>query len=138
MTVDRVGRIDIVWFTAVGEMPRVFIASSTDHGSSFSKPALLDPNQKQAKHAHAVAIGDGVVLAAWDDYNSAPVVKWGIYNLATGAVQILGTEAGAVYPVVAVNGDHLAIVAMRHDQPELFQTIATLTGPVATAVLKTK
>lgn len=128
MTVDRAGRIDIVWFTAAGDMPRVFIASSTDHGSSFSKPALLDPNQKQARHAHAVAIGDGVALAAWDDYNSTPVVKWGIYNLAKGTVQVLGNEAGAVYPVVAVNGDHFAILAMRHDHPELFQTFATLTG----------
>ncbi len=125
MTVDHAGRVDIVWFTAAGDIPRVYIASSTDHGSSFSKPALLDPNQKQARHAYAVAIGDGVVLAAWDDYNSTPVVKWGIYDLAKGSVRVLGTEASAVYPVVAVNGDHLAILAMRHDHPELFQAFET-------------
>ena len=128
ITVDHAGRLDIVWFTAAGDVPRVYIASSTDHGSSFSKPALLDPGQKQSKHAYAVAIGDGLALVAWDDYNSTPVVKWGIYNLATGTVRVLGNEADAVYPVVAVDGDQLAVIAMRHDHPELFQTITTLTG----------
>lgn len=123
MTIDGSGRVDVVWFTGTGDVPRVYIASSTDHGVSFEKPALLDPAQKQSKHAHAVAVGDGLVLAAWDDVADTRIVKWGIYDLSKRSVRVIGSTKEATYPVVAVSGRSMAVVAMQHDHPDIFHTI---------------
>ena len=55
MTIDALDRIHVVWFTQAGETPRLYLASSSDHGVSFTKPVVFDPAQKLAKHAHVVA-----------------------------------------------------------------------------------
>jgi hypothetical protein len=43
--------IGVAWFTLTGDLTRLYIASSSDHGVTFGKPQLLDPGQKLAKHA---------------------------------------------------------------------------------------
>ncbi len=123
LSVDASGRVNVVWFTASGNMPRLYIASSTDHGASFGKPALLDPAQKDAKHGHAVAVGDGVVLAAWDDVNGSSLVKWGFYDLRSNTVRVLGSEKDAYYPIVAAGDKRMALIAMQPDHPELVRSI---------------
>jgi hypothetical protein len=123
MTVDGSGRIDVVWFTAKADVPRVYIASSIDHGTSFAKPELLDPGQKAAKHAHAVAVGDGLVLAAWDDFLEKSVVKWGIYDLTTRSLRVIGSKEGITYPVIAASGKNLAVVAMQPEQSDITRAI---------------
>jgi hypothetical protein len=65
MTVDASGRLHVVWFTLSGDSPRLYIATSSDRGLSFTKPVVFDPNQKLAKHAHIVAVRDDRVLIAW-------------------------------------------------------------------------
>lgn len=129
MSVDDSGRVSVVWFTAPGgARGQLWVASSTDHGASFGKPALLDPAQKQAKHADVIGMGDGTVLAAWDDVNDSSLVRWGIYDLKSGAVQVLGSEKNAQYPIVAASGKHMAVIAMQQDHPQLVRTIDDFTA----------
>jgi len=123
LAIDSSGRVNVVWFTATGDVGRLYIASSADHGASFGKPALLDPGQKQAKHAHAVAVGDGLVLAAWDDVADRPIVNWGIYDLSMRSVRVIGSEKDATYPVVAASGKSLAVVAMQPERSGISHTI---------------
>ena len=124
LNIDNSGRVNVVWFTAAADTPRLYIASSTDHGASFGKPGLLDPAQKQAKHGHAVAVGDGFVLAAWDDVTDSSLVKWGIYDLNSGALRVFGSEKNAYYPIVAASGKRMAVIAMQSDHPEILRSIA--------------
>lgn len=127
LSVDSSGRVNVIWFTQPGNTPRLYIASSTDHGDSFVKPALLDPAQKQAKHGDAVAVGDGVVLAAWDDVNDSSLVKW-IYNLTSRTVRVFGSEKNTYYPIVAASGKRMAVIAMQRDHPELVRSIEDFTA----------
>lgn len=127
LSVDDSGRVNVVWFTAAGNTPRQYIASSTDHGASFGRPALLDPAQKLVKHADAVAVGDGLVLAAWDDVNDSSLVKWGIYDLISGTVRVFGSEKNAYYPIVAASGKRMAVIAMQPDHPGLVRSIEDFT-----------
>jgi hypothetical protein len=128
LSVDNSGRVNVVWFTAPGDKPHLYIASSTDHGASFGTPALLDPAQKEAKHGHAVAVGDGVVLATWDDYvHDTWLVKWGIYDLKSRTVRVIGSEKDSYYPIVAASGKRLAVIAMQRDHPELVRSIENFT-----------
>lgn len=123
MSIDDAGRVTVVWFTAGGEKPRVSIASSSDHGASFGTPALLDPAQKQAKHGDAVAIGNGAVLAAWDDVDNSSLVRWGVYDVSSGALRIFGSTKDAYYPIIAASGKRMALIAMQHERPELVRDI---------------
>lgn len=123
LAIDGSGRVDVVWFTATGDLPRLYIASSSDHGTTFGKPALLDPAQKAAKHGHAVAVADGLVLAAWDDLSDSSIVKWGIYDLSKRSVRVIGSQKEASYPVIAASGNHMAVVAMQPEHTDIFRTI---------------
>jgi len=128
MTVDTADRIHVVWFTQTGDVPRLYIASSSDHASSFGKPRVLDSTQKLAKHAHAVAASGGRVLVAWDDVNGTSMVKWGFFDSTTGSLKILGSKLQASYPIVATNGDRIAVVAIQSNQPEVFRHFAMASG----------
>ena len=123
MMVDGSDRIHVVWFTQSGETPRLFIASSSDHGASFSKPVVFDASQKLAKHAHIVPAGDGKVLIAWDDLNGSSLIKWGVFDPATKALKLLGTQQRASYPIVAKSGNKISVVALQPQNPELFRLL---------------
>jgi hypothetical protein len=121
MTVEANGNIHVVWFTQIGETPRLYIASSRNHASSFGAPAVFDAAQKLAKHAHAVAVSQDQVLIAWDDLNGKSLVKWGLYNPTTKSMRILGTQQEASYPIAAASAGHFGVVALRSGQPQFFR-----------------
>jgi hypothetical protein len=126
MTVDSADRIHVVWFTQTGDIPRLYIASSTDHSSSFSKPIVFDSKQKLAKHAHVVAVAGNSVLIAWDDLNGTSMVKWGFFDSTSKSIRLLGTESQASYPIIAMSGNRISIVAIRSNQSGLFRTIQSM------------
>ena len=121
MTVDLSGRTHVVWFTQHGDKPKVYLATALGQDLSFGTPIDFDPGQKLAKHASAIAVGDGRVLLAWDDLQESSLVKWGLYAPASPAVQLMGTIKGASYPVVARSGRQICIVALQADRPEIFR-----------------
>lgn len=123
MTIDSSDRIHVVWFTQSGETPRLYFASSTDHGTSFTKPTVFDPSQRLAKHAHAVAVSGNRVLIAWDDINTASFVKWGLFDVSNRSLKVLGTRQQSSYPIIAISGDQLAVVALQSNQPEIVRTV---------------
>jgi hypothetical protein len=127
LAIDSADRIHVVWFTQTGDTPRLYIASSTDHGSSFSKPAVFDSAQKLAKHAHVVAVDKNRLLVAWDDLNGTSMVKWGFFDSTTRSMRFLGTQSQASYPMVAMSSTRLAIVAMRSNQSDLFRMVQATT-----------
>jgi hypothetical protein len=128
MTIDSSDRIHVVWFTQSNETPRLYFASSTDHGASFTKPAVFDPSQKLAKHAHTVGVSGSRVLIAWDDLNTTSVVKWGLFDLSTRSLKLLGTRQQSSYPIIASSGDKIAVVALQSNQPQIFRTIQSGVG----------
>jgi len=122
MTVTASGRVHVAWFTQIGETPRLYIASSIDHGASFSTPTVFDPTQKLAKHAHAVAASGSQVLIAWDDLNGKSLVRWGLFDTTTKSMRILGSRNAASYPIVAMSGGRIGVVTLQPDQPRLFRS----------------
>jgi hypothetical protein len=126
LTVDAAGRVHVVWFTASGDSPRLYIATSSDRGLSFTKPAVFDPNQKLAKHAHIVAVRDNRVLIAWDDLNTTSIVKWGFFDTTSRSLKLLGTQPAASYPIIAMNPNAISLVALQADKPEVFRTIRSV------------
>jgi hypothetical protein len=126
MTVDSADRIFVVWFTTSKDVPRLFAASSVDHGMTFSKPAVFDSNQKLAKHAHIVPVSAGRTLVAWDDVNGSSLVKWGYLDSTMKLESLTGTEANASYPVIAISGGRIGIVALLPDGTGLLRTIRTV------------
>jgi hypothetical protein len=126
MAVDDTGRLHVVWFTQTGDTPSLYIASSTDHGTSFSKPAIFDRNQKLAKHAHIAPGFNKKALIAWDDVNGQSMVKWGLYDPDSGLLQLLGTQTGASYPIVAVGKESVSVVALQPELHEVFRTTQSI------------
>ena len=125
MTIDAADKIHVVWFTTIKDVPRLFAVSSSDHGLTFSKPAVFAPNQKLAKHAHVVAASDGRILVAWDDVNRTSVVKWGFLD-ASGKVSTSDTQSGASYPIIAISGNRIGLVALQSNDAGIIRKIQTL------------
>ena len=123
MTIDAIDRIHVVWFTQAGDTPRLYLASSSDHGVSFTKPGAFDPAQKLAKHAHVVAGSGNRLLVAWDDMNTSSLVKWGFFDLSTKALKMIGTQPGASYPIVAMDSSRIAVTALQSNQTQVFRSI---------------
>lgn len=126
MTIDKADRIQVVWFTQTDDVPRLYLASSSDHGASFTKPMVFDSSQKLAKHAHLVPVSGNRLLIAWDDLNTSSIVKWGFFDAATRSIKILGTRPKASYPIIAFSGDSIALVAMQPDHPEVYLSVERL------------
>jgi len=125
MTIDSSDRLHVAWFTQSGETPRLFFASSTNHGASFTKPAVFDRSQKLAKHAHVVSLSGNRVLIAWDDQNTASFVSWGVFDVSTKSLNMLGTRRQSSYPIIASSGNKIAVVALQPNQAEFFRVIQT-------------
>jgi hypothetical protein len=126
MTIDPADRIHVVWFTESRGLPRLFTASSTDHGISFSKPAIFDSRQTLAKHAHMVPAGVSKVLIAWDDVNGTTAVKWGFYDSTQQSMQLSGALPNLSYPVIAMSGDSVGLVALQPGASGVFRSIQTV------------
>jgi hypothetical protein len=58
-----------------------------------------------------------------DDLNTTSMVKWGFFDITSQSLQLLGTQAAASYPIIAMNRSALSLVALRADKPEVFRTI---------------
>jgi len=125
MTIDNSDNIHVVWFTQLKDSPQLLMASSTDRGASFSKPVAFDRDQKLAKHAHAVAAGNGQVLIAWDDVNDGSKVKWGFVDPIRRSLNLLGTQPKTSYPVIAVSGTKIGLVAAETEST-VFRSIRPL------------
>jgi hypothetical protein len=126
MTIDAADHLHVIWFTRTGDLPRLYIASSTDYGVSFGKPDVLDSNQKLAKHAHVVATGRDQLLVVWDDVDGTALVKWGLFDASKRSLRILGSQAKASYPIIAASGAETAIVALQPETPTVFRKIVAL------------
>jgi hypothetical protein len=123
MAIDTAGGVHVVWFTQSNDVPRLFIASSKDHGLSFGKPVAFDGKQKLARHAHAVAARNNRILIAWDNVDGGSMVRFGVYDPATQSTRMLGERGQASYPIIASNGDDLSIFALQPDRPEVLRII---------------
>jgi hypothetical protein len=126
MTIDAADLVHVVWFTQTGEVPRLYIASSTDHGSSFTRPIIFDSSQKLAKHAHVVSAVANRVLVAWDDLDDGSMVKWGLFDPATKSTKILGIQRQASYPVIAMIANRVCVVAFQQTRTQLFRIVASI------------
>jgi hypothetical protein len=126
MTIDAADHVHVIWFTQTGDLPRLYIASSTDDGVSFGKPDVLDASQKLAKHAHVVATGRDQLLVAWDDVNGGPLVKWGAFDASKRSLRILGSQPKASYPIIAASTAETVIVALQPEAPSVFRKIVAL------------
>src|SRR5689334_14059827 len=111
MTIDPADHLHVIWFTQTSDLPRLYIASSTDYGFSFGKADVLDATQKLAKLAHVVATGRDKLLVDWDHVNGGVAVKWGLFDAVNHSLRILGSQAKAAYPIIAASGAEAAIVA---------------------------
>lgn len=111
MTIDGADRIHVVWFTQTRDLPRLYLATSMDHGTTFSQPVLFDSTQKMAKHAHLAVVSGNSLLISWDDLNEGSVVKWGLFDTASRSLKLLGTERQASYPIIATSGKEIGVVA---------------------------
>ena len=62
-------------------------------------------------------------LVAWDDVNGTSMVKWGIVDPVMRSLKLLNTQSGASYPVIAMSGDKIGVVALQPDRPKVLRTI---------------
>ena len=134
MTIDDDDRIHVAWLTEKQGVPRMLFASSDNHGASFGVPRSFASDEKLVKHAHLVSIAGGMLVVAWDDLNVSSVVKWGILDPGTAKVQLLGSQAGGSFPIVAASRNQLEIVAMQTGNSAIFRAVRRFTvsprGPV--------
>lgn len=126
MALDGTGKLLVTWFTQSDGKPQMYSAMSSDRGVTFGGRKSIDPTQVLAKHSHMASVPGGGVAVAWDDINGEPLVHWGLMDMATGSVRKRGTDKGASYPVVAVSGQKVAIVASLGSSRTLLQRVEPL------------
>jgi hypothetical protein len=113
LTIDAAGVLAVVWFVGDGKQPGLYFAASSDHGKTFSARQLLDGNQRLGKHAHAVRLGNGKTLVAWDASAQKSFSVWGVLDARKGTLQKGSEREGILYPVAAVNNQVVVIAGMR-------------------------
>lgn len=113
LSVDKAGRITVIWFMGGGARPGLYYATSSDHGSSYTPRQWLDPDQKLGKHAHAVNGPAGQVIVAWDDATDKTLTVWGVLDIKRGKLRRIGVREGASYPVVAARDRSIVITGMQ-------------------------
>jgi hypothetical protein len=64
-------------------------------------------------------------LIAWDDLGEGSTVKWGLFDLSTRTLKLLGTQHQASYPIIASSGNRITLVALQPDGAKLFRTAQT-------------
>jgi hypothetical protein len=102
LTMDRKGRLCVVWFTGGGQRPGLYYAASSDHGASYSQRKPLDTDQHFGKHAQAVARPDGKLIVSWDDQTDQQVSFWGVLDTRQGLLHKSAAHRQMSYPTVAI------------------------------------
>lgn len=113
LMIDAAGTLTVVWFVGNGQRPGLYFAASSDHGKTFFARQLLDGNQRLGKHAHAVRLGNGKTLVAWDDSAEKSFSVWGVLDARKGLMQKGIEREGILYPIVAVNNQIVLIAGLR-------------------------
>jgi hypothetical protein len=131
LCVDSSDQVHVVWFTGGGEKPGLYYATSGDHGSSYLPRKLLDPDQKLARHAQAIAQPDGKILVAWDDQLEGPVTFLGVLDPGSGLKRRTLANQRLSYPTLAANND-VAIVAGLAGSNEVLLTIEPIASKPST------
>jgi hypothetical protein len=131
MSVDRSGRVHVVWPTVIaekgGQVKALFYASTAD-GSTFT-PRQRIPAEGQANHPQLTVMGDGSLVAAWDESGS------GVRKVAVARGRKDGSGAmsfTAATPPSAGTGTYPAVVAARAGA-----VIAWTSGDAASSVIST-
>jgi hypothetical protein len=125
LCIDTLDRVTVVWFVGDEKQPGLYYTTSTDHGATYSARKLLDPDQKMGKHAQAVALGDGNILVAWDDWAQKPVSLWGVLSPKAGLLRKSAARENVSYPVAAISNGITLIVGANPAAKEIsFETAA--------------
>jgi hypothetical protein len=122
--------VAVAWYTAVGEIPRVRVAFSTDAAVSFGAPLEIDDGRPMGR-VDIVLLADGSALASWLERTTdgGEVRARRVYpdGRRGQAVTIAKTtvERASGFPHVAQTGDRIVVA----------WTIASKPSAVRTAVL---
>src|SRR5262245_17200029 len=73
-------RVDLVWFTGVGNQNRVWLVRSADGAKTFGSRIRIDEGQTLGR-IDAEPQGDGSVLVAWLEGKSDAVAEWRIRRI---------------------------------------------------------
>jgi hypothetical protein len=113
--VDARGRnVVAAWFTAAGDKPQVYVAFSSDSGSSFGKLVKIDAGHATGR-VDVVLLDDGRAFATWIDgagSDAAIVARTIAPNGAMGTLTTVArssTARGAGFPRAALAGDGLYV-----------------------------
>ena len=94
-------RVDLVWFTGVGNQNRVWLVRSTDGAKTFGSRIRIDEGQTLGR-LDAEPLGDGSLLVAWLEGKSDAVAEWRIRRITTDG------KAGQSRAVASVTRARLA------------------------------
>ncbi len=112
LSVDRKGKIAVVWFTG-GNNQGLYYAASANHGASYTARRQLESTQNLGKHAQAVALSDGRLLVAWDEKADKIRITTGILDLQTGEFRKSVARDEASYPSIASGNKMMVIAGMQ-------------------------
>ena len=121
LSIDSSDRLTVIWFKGGSSEAGLYYSTSTDKGASFAPRQWLTREQKMGKHAHAAVTNNDEMLVVWDDVeNQQPLTAWGLLDVRTQLLRVLGRQAGASYPVVSVSSRAALVVASQSGERNLF------------------
>ncbi|HVG01918.1 MAG TPA: sialidase family protein [Nitrospira sp.] len=137
MSVDRQGRLYVVWYTeGTDETPAVYLAFSDDQGRSFSEKRKLNVARNTFPDHPQIAVDQqGRIVVIWEE--QAPVKRDVVISVstdrgATFSVPQKVNDKKSQTPAVAVNAQGLFVLAwMEHGMPGHKIVTQTLRMPSA-------
>ena len=127
LSINSSDRLTVIWFKGGSSEPGLYYSTSTDQGASFVPRQWLTREQKMGKHVHAAITKGDEMLVVWDDVeNQQPLTAWGLLDVRTQTIRVLGRQAGASYPVVSVNSRRALVVASHPGERNLFTKAVAL------------
>jgi Neuraminidase (sialidase) len=112
LSIDRKGKIAVIWFTGGGSQG-LYYAASANHGASYTARRQLESTQNLGKHAQAVALSDGRLLVAWDEKADKIRIVTGILDLQKGSFRKSVARDEASYPSIAFGNKTMVIAGMQ-------------------------